>query len=253
MLVGFALAFHHMIDIVPTILEATGIQAPELVNGIKQKPIEGVSIAYTFDKANATAPSKRETQYFEMLWQPRDIPRGLDRCDYSPCPALGYGTGQDAQSHQRGIRGNSYNIAEDYSENNDLAASNPSKLKELQALFLTEAAKYNVFPMDNSLQSRLLTARPSAVSGRTEFTYMGENIGIPVGNAPDILDKDYTITSRHHTPRRWRRGRDRDDGWRFGGYALLLSHSFNWWFKSSLFKSIGLGLLILGLLLSVVR
>ena len=64
---GIRNQFHHMIDIVPTILEATGIEAPESVNGIKQKPIEGVSMAYTFDKANAHAASKRETQYFEMF------------------------------------------------------------------------------------------------------------------------------------------------------------------------------------------
>src|SRR6185503_9089483 len=83
-----------------------------------------------------------------------------------------------------------YNITEDYSENNDLAASNPSKLKEMQALFLTEAAKYHVFPLDNSTFTRLLTPRPSAVAGKTVFTYTGENSGIPVGNAPSILDRD---------------------------------------------------------------
>jgi hypothetical protein len=64
---GIRTQFHHMIDIVPTILEATGIQAPVMVNGIAQKPIEGVSMAYTRDKENAKAPSKRETQYFEMF------------------------------------------------------------------------------------------------------------------------------------------------------------------------------------------
>ena len=64
---GIRTQFHHIIDIVPTILEATGIEAPDMVNGIKQKPIEGVSMAYTFDKANANAPSKHDTQYFEMV------------------------------------------------------------------------------------------------------------------------------------------------------------------------------------------
>ena len=74
---GIRTQFHHMIDIVPTILEATGIQAPEMVNGIKQKPIEGVSMAYTFDKANANAPSKRDTQYFEMFGNRAHLSRRL--------------------------------------------------------------------------------------------------------------------------------------------------------------------------------
>ena len=76
---GIRHQFHHIIDIVPTILEATGIKAPELVNGIKQKPIEGVSMAYTFDKANADAPSTRKTQYFEMVSNRGIYQRGLVR------------------------------------------------------------------------------------------------------------------------------------------------------------------------------
>ena len=75
---GIRTQFHHIIDIVPTILEAAGIQAPETVNGIAQKPIEGVSMAYTFDKANANAPSKRDTQYFEMFGNRAHLPRRLD-------------------------------------------------------------------------------------------------------------------------------------------------------------------------------
>ena len=72
-----------------------------------------------------------------------------------------------------------YNIAEDFSQNNDLAAKNPDKLKELQALFLTEAAKYQVLPLDNSVLPRLVTPRPSATAGQTVFTYTGANPGIP--------------------------------------------------------------------------
>src|SRR6266481_3230193 len=247
---GIRTQFHHMIDIVPTILEATGIQAPELVNGIKQKPIEGVSMAYTFDKANASASSKRETQYFEMLGNRAIYHQGWVAATTPPAPPWVMGQAKMPEV-TTGYTWELYNIAEDYSENNDLAAKNPSKLKELQALFLTEAAKYNVFPMDNSLQSRLLTARPSAVSGKTEFTYTGENIGIPVGNAPDILDKDFRITSAVTIPEGGAEGVIVTMGGRFGGYALLLSHSFNWWFKSSLFKTLGVGLLALGLLLTL--
>ena len=115
-----------------------------------------------------------------------------------------------------------YNITEDYSEYNDLAAKNPDKLKELQALFLTEAAKYNVFPMDNSILPRIVTPRPSATAGRTLFTYTGPNAGIPVGNAPSILNKDYTITAEVNIPKRGAEGMIVTMGGRFGGYALYL-------------------------------
>jgi hypothetical protein len=98
----------------------------------------------------------------------------------------------------------------------------PDKLKELQALFLTEAGKYNVLPLDNTAFVRLQTPRPSAVAGKTEFTYMGENVGIPVGNAPDILDKDYTITAKITIPRDGVEGMIVTQGGRFGGYGLYL-------------------------------
>jgi hypothetical protein len=115
-----------------------------------------------------------------------------------------------------------YNITEDYSEYNDLAAKNPDKLHELQALFTTEAEKYNVFPLDNSAFTRLITPKPSAVAGRTVFTYSGENSGIPVANAPSILDKDYTITAEVTIPQGGAEGMIVTLGGRFGGYGLYL-------------------------------
>ena len=162
---GIRTQFHHMIDIVPTILEVAGIQAPDTVNGIKQKPIEGVSMAYTFDQANAKAPSKRDTQYFEVLRQPRHLSRWLVCLHYSTRPALGAGN-DEAAARQRVQVGTVQYLTEDYSQYNDLATKNPDKLKELQALFLTEAAKYQVLPLDNSVLPRLVTPRPSAVAGR---------------------------------------------------------------------------------------
>ena len=89
-------------------------------------------------------------------------------------------------------------------------------------MFLTEAAKYNVLPLDNSILPRLLTPRPSAVAGRTVFTYTGENAGIPVGNAPSILDKDYTITAEVTVPEGGAEGMIVTLGGRFGGYGLYL-------------------------------
>ena len=244
---GIRTQFHHVIDVVPTILEAAGIKAPELVNGIKQKPIEGVSMLYTLDSGNANAPSKRDTQYFEMVGNRAIYHDGWIAATTPPAPPWELGTGTMPPLDQ--YKWELYNITEDYSENNDLAAQHPDKLKELQTLFLTEAAKYQVFPLDNTGFVRLLTARPSAVAGKTVFTYTGENPGIPVGNAPSILDRDYTITADITVPDGGAEGVIATMGGRFGGYGLLLTHSFNWWLKSDLFKKIGLGLLILGLLL----
>ena len=142
-----------------------------------------------------------------------------------------------------------YHIAEDYSENNDLAAAQPAKLKELQALFLTEAAKYQVFPMDNSTIVRVTTPRPSATAGRTLFTYTGVNEGIPYGNAPDILDRDYTITAHVTIPSGGAEGMIATLGGRFGGYGLYLSRTFNWWYREALFRRIGIAIALLGLLI----
>ena len=93
---GIRTQFHHVIDIVPTILEAAGIQAPDEVNGIKQKPIEGVSMLYTFDSANANAPSKRDTQYFEMVGNRAIYHDGWVACHHAAFPVLGDGNGQAA-------------------------------------------------------------------------------------------------------------------------------------------------------------
>jgi arylsulfatase A-like enzyme len=246
---GIRTQFHHVIDIVPTILEATGIKASEVVNGIKQKPIEGVSMAYTFDQANATASSKRDTQYFEMVGNRAIYHNGWIAATTPPAPPWQLGTGK-LPDVDTGYHWELYNIAEDYSEYNDVAASNPAKLAELQKLFLVEAAKYNVFPMDNSGFSRLLTPRPSAVAGRTVFTYTGVNSGIPVGNAPSILDRDYTITADVTIPDDGAEGMIATLGGRFGGYGLYLSRSFNWWFHEKFFRRIGLWFFVVGLLLA---
>jgi arylsulfatase A-like enzyme len=217
---GLRSQFHHIIDVVPTILEAAGIQAPATVNGIAQKPIEGVSMAYTFDKANANAPSKRDTQYFEMFANRGIYHDGWYACTTPPVPPWLLGTEKlpDINDYKWEL----YNIVDDYSQYNDLAASNPDKLHELQALFLTEAAKYQVLPLDNSILTRIVTPRPSATAGRTVFTYSGENAGIPLGNAPSILDKDYTITAEVTIPNGGAEGMIATMGGRFGGYALYL-------------------------------
>ena len=126
-----AASSHHLIDIVPTILEATGIPAPDTIDGIKQKPIEGVSMAYTLDKANANAPSRHTTQYFEMLgnraiyhdgWVAATTPVTLP-WELNAAPPPDVITGYNWEL---------YNVAEDPTEYNDLATKMPDKLKEMQ-------------------------------------------------------------------------------------------------------------------------
>jgi arylsulfatase len=144
------------------------------VEGIDQKPIEGVSMAYTWDNASANATSTRPTQYFEMF---------ANRAIYhdgwiaATTPPLRRGSSARAKLPEdvvNGYKWELYNIAEDYSENNDLAAQMPDKLREMQERFLVEAQKYSVFPLDNTVLERALTPRPSATAGRTTFIYSGE-------------------------------------------------------------------------------
>jgi arylsulfatase A-like enzyme len=123
---GIRTQFHHIIDIVPTILEATGIPAPAMVDGIAQSPIEGVSMAYTFDKANANAPSKRDTQYFEMIGNRAIYHGGWIAATTPPTTPWEMGSGK-LPDVINGYNWELYNITEDYSEFNDLAAKNPAK------------------------------------------------------------------------------------------------------------------------------
>jgi arylsulfatase len=218
---GIRTQFHHMIDIVPTILDVTGIPAPVMVNGIAQKPIEGVSMAYTWDKANTKVPSKRETQYFEMFGNRAIYHDGWIAATPPPQPPWLMGTAKMPEV-LNGYKWELYNIAEDYSENNDLSAKYPDKLKELQELFLVEAQKYQVFPLDNSILERILAPRPSSTAGRTEFTYSGEMAGLPDGSAPNTLGKSYSITAEVEIPSGGAEGMLNTLGGRFGGYGLYL-------------------------------
>jgi arylsulfatase A-like enzyme len=216
---GIRTQFHHLIDIVPTILEAAGIPAPETVNGIPQKPIEGVSMVYTFDKANANAPSTRKTQYFEMICNRGIYNDGWYACTTPPVPPWVLNSKMPDPSD---YKWELYNLAEDYSQSNDLAAKNPDKVKELQALFLQEAAKYNVFPLSNDSFARAVEPRPSTIAGQTVFNYSGVVSGIPNGSAPSILGKFYTITAEVDVPAGGGDGMIVTNGGRFGGYALYL-------------------------------
>jgi arylsulfatase A-like enzyme len=216
---GIRTQFHHIIDILPTILEATGVKAPQIVDGIKQKPIEGISMAYTFDKANANVPSKRKTQYFEMIanrgiyndgWYANTTPPHGPWILNAPLPPIA------------DYKWELYNLAEDYSQANDLAAKMPGKLKEMQKLFVAEAAKYNVLPLDNRSFARSVQPRPSATAGQTVFTYKGVNSGIATANSPSILGRSYKMTAEVEVPQGGGNGMLATTGGRWGGWGLYL-------------------------------
>jgi arylsulfatase len=219
---GIRRQFAHVIDIAPTILEATGIPQPETINGVKQSPMEGTSMAYTWDKANANAPTRHTTQYFEMLgnrgiyhdgWMASTTPVTLP-WELSSAPPPDVITGYKWEL---------YNVDEDPTQFNDLAAQRPDKVKEMQAIFDAEAKKYNVLPLDNSTLARWNTPRPSLTAGRTVFTYSGELSGVPKSAAPSILNKSYTITAEVEIPKGGAEGMIVTEGGRFGGYGLFLS------------------------------
>jgi arylsulfatase A-like enzyme len=216
---GIRTQFHHLIDIVPTILEAAGIPAPQMVEGIPQKPIEGVSMVYTFDKANANAPSTRKIQYFEMICNRGIYSDGWYACTTPPVPPWVLNSKMPAPDD---YKWELYNLKDDYSQSNNLAAQMPDKVKELQALFLQEAAKYNVFPLSNDSFARAVQPRPSTIAGQTVFNYSGVVSGIPNGSAPSLLGKSYTITAEVNVPVGGGDGMIVTNGGRFGGYALYL-------------------------------
>ena len=219
---GIRRQFHHVIDVVPTILEATGIPAPDTINGIKQLPIEGTSMAYTWDKANASAPTKHTTQYFEMLGNRAIYHDGWVACT-TPVTLPWVLSSKPAPDVITGYKWELYNVMEDPTQNNDLAAKMPEKLTQLQNLFYIEAAKYNVLPLDNTTLARWNSPKPSLKEGRTTFTYSGTLANVPSSTAPSILDKSYTITAEVTIPEGGAEGMIVTEGGRFGGYGLFLS------------------------------
>jgi arylsulfatase A-like enzyme len=226
---GIRNQFHHVIDIVPTILEATGIRQPETVDGIKQSPIEGVSIAYTFDKANANAPSTHKTQYFEMMGDRALYQDGWiasTKVMRLPWDVLG-----GANLNPADYPWELYDLRKDWTQSENVAAQYPDKLKELQAAFLEEAKKYQVLPLDATLALRAITPRPSITAGRNVFTWTGPMTGTPNGDAPSILNASYQFVADVDVPQNGADGMLITQGGRFAGYGFYLLKSkpvFNW-------------------------
>ena len=199
---------------------AWGMDSPmqwtkQVMDGVKQKPIEGVSLVYTFDQPNAA--THHPVQYFELVgnraiykdgWMASTTPLRL--------PWL-----TSAEANPDDFKWELYNINEDFSQAHNLAATNPEKLKELQAAFDAEAKTYNVYPLDSSFTPRFDTSiRPSLTRGRTEFVYYPGMIRIPEGSAPDFKNKSWTVAAEINEPRGGASGVLATIGGRFGGWAL---------------------------------
>jgi arylsulfatase A-like enzyme len=215
--------FHHVIDILPTVLEAAGIRAPDTIDGIAQKPIEGVSMAYAFKKANADAPSPHKTQYFEMFgvqgiynegWMLSAVPKrapwnlGFGAVDLSPATSFKFEL---------------YDLHKDWTQYTDVSAQNPEKVKEMTDLMFGEFAKYQVLPLDASVVTRVVSPRPGLAAGRKVFNYSGEPVtGIVDNAAPNVLNTSYTITAEIEVPQGGVEGSIVSEGGRFGGYGLYL-------------------------------
>jgi arylsulfatase len=218
---GIRSQFAHVIDIVPTILEASGIPAPDVVDGIKQAPIEGTSLAYTFDAANADAPTRHTTQYFEMMGDHAIYHEGWllsTKVIRAPWEAFGPANPDPLNN----VTWELYNLTEDYSQTNDLAAQNPEKVEELKKVFLAEAQKYNVLPLDASVAARIVAPRPNITAGRAEFVYTHPMVGLPQGDSPVLLNTSYTVTAEIEVPASGGDGMILTSGGRFAGYGFYI-------------------------------
>jgi len=218
---GLRQQFIHVIDVVPTLLEETGIHAPEYVDGIKQAPIEGTSFGYTFDKKNTDTPSHHHTQYFEMMGQWAVYHDGWmlsTKVNRAPWQAFGEANPDPLNNQVLQL----YDLNKDFSQSQDIAAKHPDKVKEMKKMFIAEAKKYEVFPLDASVAARIIAPRPNITAGRTEFVYTRPMIGLPQGDSPLLLDTSYTITADIDVPQDGAEGMILTSGGRFSGYGFYL-------------------------------
>jgi arylsulfatase A-like enzyme len=218
---GIRNQFCHVIDVVPTLLEVCGIPAPEYVDGIRQAPMEGVSFAYTFDAKNANAPSRHKTQYFEMMGDHAIYDDGWmlsTKVIRPPWEAFGPANPDPLNN----VTWELYDLTKDWTQFDNVAAANPQKVEELKKLFLTEAKKYEVLPLDASVAARIVAPRPNITAGRSEFVYTKPMTGLPQGDSPLLLDCSYTIAADIEVPEGGVEGMILTSGGRFAGYGFYL-------------------------------
>lgn len=216
---GIRHQFHHIIDIVPTILEAAKVKQPKVVDGIKQSPIEGVSMLYTFDRKNADAPSKRKTQYFEMMGDRAIYHDGwIASTTVMRPPWDVLGPAKDPLTFPWEL----YDLRHDWTQSENVAAKYPAKLKQMQALFDAEARRNQVYPLDTTVATRLITPRPSITAGRDVFTWTAPLTGTPNGEAPSILNASYNFKAEVEIPQGGAEGMLITQGGRFAGYGFYV-------------------------------
>ncbi len=208
--------FHHVIDIVPTILEACRVPAPATVNGIPQKPIEGVSMVYSFD--DGKAKGRRTTQYFEMFCNRAIYDDGWVACSHFGTPWDTSSRGGDFLKSPWEL----YHVDQDFSQAENLAAKHPQKLQELQAKFLEEAKKYDVFPFDPRFSERLDPKMRVAGEPLTSWSYFGNHVWLPEPIGPLLFPRRHTITAELTIPRGGAEGVVTCAGSFSGGWSLYV-------------------------------
>ena len=216
---GIRTQFLHLIDVVPTILEAAHLPAPKTVDGVVQKPMDGVSFLSTFYDANAKPV--RDRQYFEVFSNRAIYDNGWIAAAQHTFPwRQDYAPGNwDNDTWEL------YNIDDDFSEANDLAASNPEKLAEMKALFDEEAKKNNVYPLDDRGTGRIYEAKPSpggSDPNRKHFTYFAGAARLAETAAPNTKNKSHTITAEINIPDKGGDGVLVAEGGSGGGFALYI-------------------------------
>lgn len=210
--------FHHVIDVAPTVLEATGLPEPKSVDGTVQSPIEGVSMKYTFD--SAAAKTKHTTQYFEIFGN-RSIYHEGWLAGTVHRPAWDFLPKTTLENDQWEL----YDTNTDFSCSENLASKNPARLKELQELFLKEAEKYQVLPLDDRVLERTnaeLVGRPELTEGRKSFTLYEGMKGMTENVFINLKNKSHTITAELEIPAKGASGVILAQGGRFGGWSLYL-------------------------------
>ncbi len=221
---GLRTQFTHVIDVAPTILEAAGIEQPKAVDGIEQMPMPGTSFVYSF--GDAKAPSRHTQQYFEIFGNRAMYKDGwiacsrLDRSPWRVAPAelkkFGPGSGWDPDEDKWEL----YNLDEDFSEANDLAAKHPEKLAELKKLFWEEAEKYHATPLMGGLAQLYGFAPPAAE--RAKFTYYPGTENISSGMIPHIYNRSFTITADLELPETGAEGVIVAEADAMGGFSLYI-------------------------------
>jgi arylsulfatase A-like enzyme len=219
--------YAHIIDMVPTVLDVLGIDAPATIRGVTQSPIQGVSFAHTFD--TPTAASLHQTQYFEMLGHRAIYHDGWRAVCPWPGPSfteagIPWGQPISAQtlSELDGQKWELYHVEEDFAENHNVAADNRDKLIELIATWYVEAGKYGVMPIDGSGLARLIAEKPAAAPPRDNYTYLPNTQSVPFAAGPRVLNRPHSITATVDIPDGGAEGVLLSQGTAAGGYSLFL-------------------------------